>query len=174
MSSITGLVLPTTLSAADAEVTLRRARAADLHPLIALLADDDISGTRGDLADDADTDRYRSALDELIDDPANELVVVERDGDVVGTVQLTRIPGLSRRGTTRLQIEAVRVSSAVRSRGIGTALFEWVIATAAPAWGATLVQLTTDDRRTDAHRFYERLGFVGSHRGFKLDVDRRG
>jgi GNAT superfamily N-acetyltransferase len=34
--------------------------------------------------------------------------------------------------------------------------------------GCGLVQLTTDKARPDAHRFYERLGFVASHQGMKL------
>jgi GNAT superfamily N-acetyltransferase len=85
-------------------------------------------------------------------------------------MQLTRIPGLSRRGATRLLVEVVRVSSARRSSGIGSALMRWTTDVAAPALGAALVQLTSDEARTDAHRFYERLGFVGSHRGFKYAV----
>lgn len=101
-------------------------------------------------------------------------IVTTRTGDHAGepiaTMQLTRIPGLTRRGATRLLIEAVRVSSAHRSSGIGSAMMTWVVEVAAPAAGATLVQLTSDAARVDAHRFYERLGFVGSHRGFKYQL----
>ncbi|MET0853676.1 MAG: GNAT family N-acetyltransferase, partial [Microterricola sp.] len=88
----------------------------------------------------------------------------------IATMQLTRIPGMARRGSTRLLIEAVRVNSALRSSGIGGAMMRWVTDTAAPALGSRLVQLTSDAARTDAHRFYERLGFVGSHVGFKYPV----
>jgi GNAT superfamily N-acetyltransferase len=86
---------------------------------------------------------------------------------VVGTLQLTAIPGMARRGSTRLLVEAVRVASLKRSSGIGGAMMSWVTGVAAPALGADLVQLTSDAARSDAHRFYERLGFVASHVGFK-------
>jgi GNAT superfamily N-acetyltransferase len=85
-------------------------------------------------------------------------------------MQLTRIPGMARRGATRLLIEAVRVHSGRRSDGIGSAMMTWVTTVAAPASGASLVQLTSDEARKDAHRFYERLGFIGSHRGFKFHL----
>ncbi len=77
------------------------------------------------------------------------------------------IPGLARRGALRAQIEAVRVHESYRSQGLGTAMFEWAIAEARRR-GCTLVQLTTDKTRTDAHRFYNRLGFVASHEGLKM------
>ena len=94
--------------------------------------------------------------------------------DHVGAMlQLTRIPGLARRGATRLLVEAVRVGSAHRSAGLGTAMLRWAMGPAAEATGSALVQLTSDEQRVDAHRFYERLGFVGSHRGFKHAVPSR-
>ena len=168
---IATLDLPVTLDARSGEIVLRRATAADLGAIMRLLSDDAVSASRGDVAADSDTGAYAAALAELVDDPANELVVVEdAAGLVVATMQLTRIPGMSRRGSCRLLIEAVRVGSALRSGGIGSAMMRWTTDVAAPAVGATLVQLTSDEARTDAHRFYERLGFVGSHRGFKYAV----
>lgn len=98
------------------------------------------------------------------------LVAEDPSGAVVAMLQLTRIPGLARRGATRLLVEAVRVRADRRSAGVGGALLGWVTDVAAPALGAGLVQLTSDAARTDAHRFYERLGFVGSHVGFKRVV----
>lgn len=95
------------------------------------------------------------------------MVVVDAGGAVVGTLQLTFIPGLARRGARRAQIEAVRVRRELRGRGLGRALFEWAIEEAR-RHGCSLVQLTSDRRRPDAHRFYGRLGFVASHDGFKL------
>ena len=89
---------------------------------------------------------------------------------MVGTLQLTILPGLSRQGATRGLVEAVRVASSARGGGLGTQLLTWAVE-AARADGCALVQLTTDASRTDAHRFYERLGFVGSHLGFKLALD---
>jgi GNAT superfamily N-acetyltransferase len=95
------------------------------------------------------------------------LVVGERGGETIATMQLTFIPGLSRRGTWRLQIEGVRVASTARGDGLGDELIRWAI-DQARSRGCALVQLTSDARRQDAHRFYEHLGFVASHTGFKL------
>lgn len=107
----------------------------------------------------------------MLGTPGNDLIVaVDAKGDVVGTLQLTVIPGMARQGATRLLVEAVRVSSTRRSAGIGGALMEWVMHVAAPALGVGLVQLTSDAARVDAHRFYTRLGFVDSHVGFKYAV----
>lgn len=168
---LAALALPVPLETAGGAVTLRRADVEDLGALMRLLADDAISASRGDQADESDTAAYRAGLVETLADASNDLVVaVGPDGVVIAMMQLTRIPGLSRRGATRLLVEAVRVSSARRSSGIGSALMRWTTDVAAPALGAALVQLTSDEARTDAHRFYERLGFVGSHRGFKYAV----
>ncbi|PYY59397.1 GNAT family N-acetyltransferase [Curtobacterium sp. MCSS17_011] len=165
------LALPVRLSARSGEVTLRNATEADLDALMALLSDGPISAARGDVAAPEDRPQYAEALRSISDDPANALLVAEdADGRLVGTLQLTRIPGMARRGATRLLVEAVRVSSALRSGGIGSALMRWVTDVAAPALGTPLVQLTSDAARTDAHRFYERLGFTGSHVGFKYRV----
>lgn len=167
---IADLALPTTVPLPHGSLALRRAVLDDIAPLARLLADDAISATRGDRAADDALDAYRDALDAIVADGSNELVVGV-DGDaVVAVLQLTRIPGLSRRGTTRLQVEAVRVASDRRSAGIGTAFLRWVLDDAAPAVGAGLVQLTSDAARGDAHRFYETLGFTGSHVGFKRVV----
>ncbi|MBB1195514.1 GNAT family N-acetyltransferase [Curtobacterium flaccumfaciens] len=165
------LALPVRLTTRSGEVTLRNATEADLDALMTLLSDDPISAARGDVAAPEDRPQYAEALRSIVDDPANALLVAEdADGQLVGTLQLTRIPGMARGGATRLLVEAVRVSSAVRSGGIGTALMRWVTDVAAPALGTPLVQLTSDAARTDAHRFYERLGFTGSHVGFKYRV----
>ena len=168
---IATLHLPVPLPARSGELTLRRARQDDLVALMALLSDDPVSAGRGDLADPRDSAAYGSALAELVGDPANEILVVVDDTDLpVATMQLTRIPGMARRGSTRLLVEAVRVAGQHRSGGIGSAMMRWVVEEAAPATRSSLVQLTSDEARIDAHRFYARLGFVGSHRGFKYQV----
>ncbi|WP_104045749.1 GNAT family N-acetyltransferase [Arthrobacter sp. ZGTC412] len=168
---INTLHLPVNLIAKAKKFTLRRATDSDLRTLMVLLADDPISATRGDKADDSDAAAYRSALSAIVADPSNDLlVVVNETDDPLATMQLTRIPGMARRGSTRLLIEAVRVRSDYRSSGIGSAMMRWVTGSAAPSIEASLVQLTSDEGRQDAHRFYERLGFVGSHRGFKYKV----
>ncbi|RIJ47113.1 GNAT family N-acetyltransferase [Clavibacter lycopersici] len=165
------LVLPVPLLARVHGVTLRRATPADLDPLMDLLADDEVSAARGDAVQPGDADLHRRALERIVADPANDLLVAtDGDGAVVATLQLTLIPGMARRGSTRLQVEAVRVRRDLRSAGIGRAMMRWVADTAAPALGAALVQLTSDAARGDAHRFYERLGYAPSHVGFKLRI----
>ena len=169
---IAALQLPVALTARGGSVVLRRARLDDLDALIRLLSDDAVSASRGDQADPADLPAYRTALAEIIDDPSNDVLLVVDDVDrPLATMQLTRIPGMARRGSTRLLVEAVRVASELRSGGIGSAMMRWVTDVAAPATRSSLVQLTSDEARIDAHRFYERLGFVGSHRGFKYRVE---
>ena len=93
----------------------------------------------------------------------------EPGGGVAGTLQLTLIPGLARRGALRAQIEAVRVHAAHRGRGLGAALFGWAVEEARRR-GCALVQLTTDKKRADAHRFYDRIGFTASHEGYKMSL----
>jgi GNAT superfamily N-acetyltransferase len=165
------LTLPSTLRLGDAPLVVRRATVDDLDAIMRLLSDDPISAGRGDTASDDDRDAYATALDRIIAAPGNELVVVTGpDGAVVGTLQLTVIPGMARRGSSRLLVEAVRVASTERSSGIGGALMRWVTDEAAVELQTPLVQLTSDAARTDAHRFYTRLGFVASHVGFKYSV----
>ncbi|WP_411353285.1 GNAT family N-acetyltransferase [Microcella daejeonensis] len=172
---IAGLSLPVARVVRDGDVLIRRVAPEDLDAIILLLADDPISAGRGDVAREEDRPAYSAALRWIIDDPGNDLVVaVDRSGAVVGTLQLTVIPGMARRGATRLLVEAVRVASAERSLGIGTALMRWVIDEAAADLGAAMVQLTSDAAREDAHRFYRRLGFVDSHVGFKYSVRTAG
>ena len=154
----------TTLSAGDATYTLRRAASGDVAAIVELIAADQIGATRdgGDLAP------YERAFAAIDADPAQLLVVVtDAAGAVVATLQLTVIPGLARRGALRAQIEAVRVRADLRGQGLGHALIAWAIEEARRR-GCALVQLTSDKRRAEAHRFYGRLGFTASHEGFKL------
>ena len=155
--------LPATLAVAGGAVEVRRAGEHDLAAIVALLVDDPLGGTR----EGEDLEPYRRAWHAVEADPGQLLVVAVSGGEVVGTLQLTFIPGLSRRGALRAQIEAVRVREDRRGHGLGAALLEWAVAQARHR-GCALVQLTTDKRRGDAHRFYERLGFVASHEGLKL------
>jgi GNAT superfamily N-acetyltransferase len=145
------------------EPRIRPATAADLPAVVRLLGDDGIGKSReGDPSDP----NYARAFAAIERDPNNRIYVIDQ-GEVAGCAQLTVIPGLSRHGATRALIEAVRVSSAHRGEGLGRWFFEQLIAEAREA-GCSLVQLTSDKRRTDAHRFYEALGFVASHEGYKL------
>ncbi len=153
----------TPLELADRTVHVDRARREDVPAVVALLTDDVLGRDR----EAPDLGPYLAAFDAVDADPAHLLAVV-RDGDVVaGTMQLTFVPGLSRGGALRLQIEAVRVASTHRGTGLGTAMIGWAVEHGRER-GAALVQLTTDKQRTDARRFYERLGFVASHEGMKL------
>lgn len=164
------LPLPHPIDSRLGEATVRRATPNDADAVIALLADDPISAARGDVASDEDRPAYVAGLVEILADPSNDLLVAELDGVIVGTLQLTSIPGMARRGARRLLVEAVRVRSDLRSSGIGSGIMRWVSDSAAPALGAAMVQLTSDASRIDAHRFYEHLGYVGSHKGFKFAV----
>ncbi|MHA4813756.1 N-acetyltransferase family protein [Streptomyces aculeolatus] len=145
------------------DLEIRRATAADVPAIVAMLADDPLGATRETPDDPAP---YEQAFARIDADPAQHLAVAERDGTVVGTLQLTVIPGLSRRGMTRALIEAVRVHRDERGSGLGTQLIEWAVEEARRQ-GCAVVQLTSDATRTDAHRFYERLGFESTHVGFK-------
>ncbi|MGW9631104.1 N-acetyltransferase family protein [Agromyces sp. NPDC055520] len=149
------------------ELQLRRATRGDLDAILDLLADDPVSAGRGDRNRPEDRSAYEQAFAAIDRDPAQLLLVAESAANgVVGTMQLTLIPGLARRGAMRLQIEAVRVRSDRRSAGIGGRMIRWAMEVA-PGMGAALVQLTSDAARDDAHRFYDRLGFTASHVGFK-------
>ncbi len=147
------------------EITIRRATAADVDPIVALLADDPLGATREKPGDPA----YLEAFAVIDADPHQRLVVAEAAGEVVGTLQLTFTAGLSRLGTTRATVEAVRVRSDQRGNGLGERLLRWAV-DEARARGCGVVQLTTDASRVDAHRFYERLGFTASHVGMKLTL----
>lgn len=149
-------------------VVLRRATRDDVAAIVALLIDDPLGATReGRDGGASDLAPYVDAFDAIDMDPQQLLIVAEEGARVVGTLQLTFIPGLSRRGSWRAQIEAVRVAADWRGGGLGAAMMRWAIA-AARARGCAVVQLTTDKSRADAHRFYDRLGFAASHEGYKL------
>src|SRR5690348_10901038 len=145
---------------------IRRATAPDLPAVVAMLADDPL-GAQREPPDDLLP--YRTALERLDADPNQRLVVAGREDRAVGTLQLTILPGLSRKGATRSVIEAVRIHADERGSGLGTQLIQWAI-DESRRQGCQLVQLTSDSSRTDAHRFYERLGFTASHVGFKLPL----
>ena len=146
---------------------LRRATPADVTAIIELIAADQLGTTRDGVRDDEDLAAYRTAFRAIDADPAHLLLVAESAGEIVGTMQLSFLPGLARRGALRAQLEAVRVADSWRGSGLGGAMMRWAIDEARRR-GCALVQLTSDKSRTDAHRFYSRLGFVASHVGMKL------
>lgn len=144
----------------------RRATAGDIEAIVAMLADDPLGAER-ETPDELRP--YQAAFAEIDGDPQQLLTVAERAGRVVGTMQLTFIPGLSRQGASRALIEGVRVHRDERGSGLGTELTRWAVDEARRR-DCALVQLTSDATRLDAHRFYERLGFEASHLGFKLKL----
>jgi GNAT superfamily N-acetyltransferase len=149
-------------------LTLRDATRADVPAIVHMLADDELGRGREVLSDPLPASYY-AAFDALAADPNNRLMIAEQDGAIVGTFQLTFIAGLSRQGARRALIEAVRIARAQRGTGLGAQMIRAAIDIARKE-GCTVMQLTTDKRRKDAHRFYERLGFVASHEGMKLDL----
>jgi GNAT superfamily N-acetyltransferase len=149
-------------------VLVRPAGLADLPDLVALLADDPLGAVRESA--DGDLEPYRRAFALVDADPAHLLVIAVAGAETVGTLQLSFLPGLSRRGALRAQLEGVRVRAGRRRAGLGEGLIGWAVAESRRR-GCALVQLTTDKARPEAHRFYERLGFEGSHVGYKLALD---
>jgi ribosomal protein S18 acetylase RimI-like enzyme len=150
------------------QLTFRRAAAADLPTIVGLLADDDLGRSREDTSTPLNA-RYVDAFAAIDRDPNQLLAVVESDARVIGCLQITFIPGLSRLGMWRGQIESVRIASTERGGGIGRSMFEWAIEECRRR-GCELVQLTTDKRRPDALRFYESLGFAATHEGMKMSI----
>lgn len=144
------------------DVNFRTATETDLPAIVGLLVDDVIGAGR-----EGEPDAYRTAFAAIEADPRNELYVADVGGAVAGTLQLTFIPGMSRMGAERAQIEGVRVASAYRGQGLGRMMITWAI-DQARSRGCRLVQLTSDKRRSDAIRFYESLGFEPTHEGLKL------
>ena len=166
---------PETLERAGRTFVIRRAAEADVPDLVALLRDDVLGASRESGVEEADV--YARAFALIDSDPNQLLVAVTEIADrphngsmIVGTLQLSLLPSLSRRGTLRLQIEAVRIGASAQGIGLGTAVFEWAH-DCGRRFGAGLAQLTTDRSRTDAQRFYDRLGYVASHEGMKLPLD---
>ncbi|MFD4026012.1 GNAT family N-acetyltransferase [Streptomyces sp. NPDC058576] len=146
------------------DLDIRSATPDDLAAVVAMLADDPLGAQR---ESPHDLTPYREAFQRLADDPNQHVVVAVREERVVGTLQLTIVPGLSRRGATRSIIEGVRIHGEERGSGLGTRLIQWAVDESRRR-DCQLVQLTSDATREDAHRFYERLGFTASHVGFKL------
>ncbi|MGW0901722.1 N-acetyltransferase family protein [Streptomyces goshikiensis] len=148
------------------ELSIRPATEDDLPAIVAMLADDPLGATR---ESPDDLTPYAAALKRLVEDPHQHVVVAVRGDRVVGTLQLTIVLGLSRKGATRSIIEGVRVHADERGSGLGTRFVEWAVDQSRRE-NCQLVQLTSDVTRTDAHRFYERLGFTASHVGLKLQL----
>ncbi|HKD24080.1 MAG TPA: GNAT family N-acetyltransferase [Rhizomicrobium sp.] len=149
-------------------IIFREATRNDLGAIVALLADDELGRTR-ERVETPPADCYEKAFAAVEANPGQQLIVATEDGAVVGTMQLSFLPGIARQGQWRGQIEGVRVAASHRGGGLGRRMILWAIEQCR-ARGCGLVQLTSDKSRKDAHRFYDRLGFVASHEGYKLTL----
>jgi GNAT superfamily N-acetyltransferase len=145
---------------------LRPATPADLPAIVALLADDVNGAQREDASLPLDPG-YTAAFAAIEADPNQELIAAEQDGCIVGTLQLSFLPGLSFKGAWRGQIEAVRIAGDLRGQGLGGEMIRWAVERCRQR-GCRMVQLTSKTNRADAHRFYEKLGWKKTHAGFKL------
>jgi ribosomal protein S18 acetylase RimI-like enzyme len=150
------------------DVFFRPATRADLSSIVRMLADDDL-GSQRERVESPLPDSYSSAFEQINTDPNHELIVAESNGEVIGTLHLMFLPSVSFQGGLRAQIESVRIDKRFQSRGIGSELMQWAMERARQR-GAHVVQLTTHKSRVHAHRFYERLGFKGSHLGMKMSL----
>ena len=147
----------------------RKATREDVANIVSMLADDEIGALREEYSDPL-PELYYKAYDKIAADPNQELIVVEDPaGDLIGTLQLSHIQYLTYKGGIRTQIEAVRIRKDRRGQGMGEKLFGWAIDRAREK-GAHIVQLTTDKKRAEAKKFYEKLGFSDSHEGMKLHL----
>jgi GNAT superfamily N-acetyltransferase len=150
------------------DLILRAATEADLPAIVAMLADDGLGAGREDPRLPLERG-YTDAFAAIAADPNQLLAVAELGGALVGTLQISFLAGLSQQGAWRGQIEAVRVASSHRGQGLGAHMIAWAVEQCR-ARGCRMVQLTTHKSRTDAHRFYDRLGFDKSHEGYKLKL----
>jgi len=150
------------------EILFRSARRADLPSIVRMLADDDL-GSQRERYESPLPESYYSAFEQIDNDPNHELIVAEQNGEVIGTLHLMFLPSVSFQGGLRAQVESVRVDKRFQSQGIGTEMMKWSVERAKQR-GAHVVQLTTHKSREDAHRFYKRLGFKGTHLGMKLSL----
>jgi ribosomal protein S18 acetylase RimI-like enzyme len=150
----------------EMNLKFRPAKLEDLPEIVRMLADDFLGATR-ERYENPLPESYTKAFAEIDADKNNELIVVENDGEVIGTLQVTFTPSISFQGGKRATVESVRVDEKYRGQGIGQELMNWAINRARQEKCVAL-QLTTNSDRTDAHRFYENLGFKGSHLGMKL------
>ena len=136
--------------------------------IVDLLADDVLGQDRENIGSPLHSD-YFDAFEAIEDDPNQVFVVFEAEDVIVGCLQLSFIPGLSRQGAWRGQIESVRISSERRGAGMGKEMINWAIDTCRDR-GCQIIQLTSDKTRHDAAEFYCALGFVASHEGFKRSI----
>ena len=150
------------------KVAFRPARRWDVPVIVQMLAEDEL-GSQRERFETPLPQAYYTAFEAIQVDPNQELIVAELDGKVIGTLRLMYLSSLSYQGRTRAQVESVRVLQQLRGQGIGAEMMKWVIERARQQ-GCHMMQLTSHKSRTDAHRFYEKLGFTKLHIGMKINL----
>jgi len=148
------------------QITFREATLQDLDRIVFMLSDDALGKTREAYKSPL-SKSYVDAFESINSDPNNELIVACYGDELVGVQQIIFIPYITHQGGWRATIEGVRVASSERGKGVGSLLIEWAIKRAIER-GCRMVQLTTDKKRPEALRFYEKLGFKATHEGLKL------
>jgi len=151
------------------DIIFRIATHPDLPSIVRLLADDELGSLR-ERYENPIPETYYTAYELINGDPNHELIVAELNGEVIGTLHLMFLPSLSFQGGLRAQVESVRVDTRYQNQGIGSQMMKRAIERA-KVRAAHMVQLTTHRSRADAHRFYERQGFQGTHLGMKLSLE---
>lgn len=146
-------------------VLIRDARPDDLPAVVGLHAADAVGG-HGDVWTEETRPLYEAAFRRLVDHPDHAVFVAEHEGAVVGSFILSILPGLTGRGAVHAELRSVQVRAELRSLGIGARMVAHAEAEARRR-GASVIELTSNLKRLDAHRFYERLGYAKSHAGFK-------
>lgn len=149
-------------------VTFRNAETTDLSEIVKMLADD-VLGQERERYENPLPESYIDAFQSIDSDQNNELIVACLDGRIVGVQQITFTPYLTHQGGWRATIEGVRTVASERGKGIGSQLIQYAIERA-KARECPIIQLTTDKKREDSLRFYERLGFTATHEGLKLKL----
>ena len=146
----------------------RNAKKQDIEEIVALLANDKLGQLREEYQIPL-PQCYYDAFSAIQENPSIELIVVEEEKQIIGTLHLTFMQHLTYKGGLRAQIEAVRIKENQRGKGMGEKMLQWAIQRAKQR-GAHLVQLTTDKQRPEALNFYKKLGFVDSHEGLKMKL----
>lgn len=150
------------------KVQFRHAARTDIPAIVCMLSEDEL-GAQRERYEKPLPQAYYKAFEAIEADPNQQLIVADWNGEVVGTLQLMYMPSISYQGGTRAQVESVRVLGRLRGQGIGARMMKWAIEQARQR-GCHLMQLTSHKSRSDAHRFYERLGFTKSHIGMKINL----
>jgi GNAT superfamily N-acetyltransferase len=146
--------------------TIRRATEADLPRIVELLSQLSLDDDRDSPAEPL-PESYRAAFRQIEADPRQQLLVAEAEGRVVATGTLGIVPNLSYRGRPWAFVEGLVVDSSARGKGYGEGLLRYAIEEARHA-GCYKVSLTSNKRRTEAHRFYQKMGFAATHEGFRV------